>query len=159
MQKTGEAAPRLLRLSRTLNKENLTKPATTTARGVPFRIMTRRQSPYEVDVHASGVPTQAVTLLQPLANWLPMFVFLIATQKTKATRTTIRVYSTKPWPSSSTKRRFRSSMNHSPPSHFELVNSLHQAYGAGLEQIICQARETHILAQLRYLTDNFSPPA
>jgi hypothetical protein len=37
-----------------------------------------------------------VTLLQPLANWLPMLVFLIATQKTKATKTTIKVYSTNP---------------------------------------------------------------
>jgi len=37
-----------------------------------------------------------VTLLQPLAHWLPTLVFLIATQKTNATNTTIKVYSTKP---------------------------------------------------------------
>ena len=102
--------------------KRINKPRRHHRSGRSVQNLTRRQSPYEVDVHASGVPTQAVTLLQPLANWLPMFVFLIATQKTKATRTTIRVYSTKPWPSSSTKRRFRSSMNYSPPSRSELVN-------------------------------------
>ena len=51
---------------------------------------------YEDEVQLSGVPTQAVTLLQPLAKPLPMLVFLMATQKTSATRTTIKVYSTKP---------------------------------------------------------------
>ncbi len=51
---------------------------------------------YEAESQLAGVPTQDVTLLQPLANELPMSVFLIATQKTKATKTTIKVYSTKP---------------------------------------------------------------
>ncbi len=51
---------------------------------------------YEAESQAVGVPTQAVTLLQPLAKPLPMSVSLIATQKTKATRTTINVYSTRP---------------------------------------------------------------
>jgi hypothetical protein len=51
---------------------------------------------YEDEEQFAASPTQAVILLQPAANPLPMLVFLIATQKTKATRTTINVYSTKP---------------------------------------------------------------
>jgi hypothetical protein len=51
---------------------------------------------YEAESQPEGLPTQLVTLLQPLAKELPILVFLIATQKTKATRTTIKVYSTKP---------------------------------------------------------------
>ena len=51
---------------------------------------------YEDEVQVDGSLTQTVTLLQPLANSLPMFVFLMATQNTKATKTTIKVYSTKP---------------------------------------------------------------
>jgi hypothetical protein len=39
----------------------------------------------------------------------------MATQNTKATKTTIKVYSTKPWPSSSTQRRLKSSIVTSPP--------------------------------------------
>ena len=66
---------------------------------------------YEDEVQDEGSLTQTVTLLQPLANSLPMFVFLMATQKTKATKTTIKVYSTKPWPSSSTNKRFKRSIN------------------------------------------------
>src|SRR5690349_9093715 len=66
---------------------------------------------YEDEVQDDGSLTQTVTLLQPLANSLPMFVFLMATQKTKATKTTIKVYSTKPWPSSSTNKRFKRSIN------------------------------------------------
>lgn len=71
---------------------------------------------YEDEVQDEGSLTQTVTLLQPLANSLPMFVFLMATQKTKATKTTIKVYSTKPWPSSSTNKRFKRSIMISPPS-------------------------------------------
>ena len=71
---------------------------------------------YEDEVQDDGSLTQTVTLLQPLANSLPMFVFLMATQKTKATKTTIKVYSTKPWPSSSTNKRFKRSIMISPPS-------------------------------------------
>ena len=66
---------------------------------------------YEDEVQDDGSLTQTVTLLQPLANSLPIFVFLMATQKTKATKTTIKVYSTKPWPSSSTNKRFKRSIN------------------------------------------------
>src|SRR4029078_5696271 len=74
---------------------------------------------YEDEVQDEGSLTQTVTLPQPLANSLPMFVFLMATQKTKATKTTIKVYSTKPWPSSSTQRRFKSSMRFTSfPSRF-----------------------------------------
>ena len=51
---------------------------------------------YELEVQLGGSPTQAATLLQPLAKVFPMLVFLIATQKTKATNRTIKVYSTKP---------------------------------------------------------------
>ena len=66
---------------------------------------------YEDEVQDDGSLTQTVTLLQPLANSLPIFVFLMATQKTKATKTTIKVYSTKPRPSSSTNKRFKRSIN------------------------------------------------
>jgi hypothetical protein len=52
--------------------------------------------PQDEESHAAGLPTQAVTLLQPLAKALPIFVFLTATQNAKATKTTIKVYSTKP---------------------------------------------------------------
>jgi hypothetical protein len=51
---------------------------------------------YDAESQLDGEPTQAVTLLQPLAIWLPMLVFLIPNQKTKATKRTINVYSTKP---------------------------------------------------------------
>jgi hypothetical protein len=61
-------------------------------------------------VQLDGSLTQTVTLLQPLASSLPMFVFLMATQNTNATKTTIKVYSTKPWPSSSIKSRCKSSI-------------------------------------------------
>jgi hypothetical protein len=54
---------------------------------------------------------QEVILLQPLASSLPILVFLIATQNAKATKATIRVYSTKLWPSSSINKRFKSSMS------------------------------------------------
>ena len=60
------------------------------------QILEQPKAAYEEESQAEGFPTQAVTLLQPLANWLPMLVCLIATQKTKATSTTIKVYSTKP---------------------------------------------------------------
>lgn len=77
---------------------------------------------YEDEEQFAASPTQAVILLQPAANPLPMLVFLIATQKTRATRTTIKVYSTKPCPSSSTNKRFKSSILISPPSYFELIS-------------------------------------
>src|SRR5947208_9090803 len=65
---------------------------------------------YEAESQLEGVPTQAVILLQPEAKPLPISVFLMATQKTRATKTTINVYSTKPWPSSSTSNRLKSSL-------------------------------------------------
>lgn len=49
-------------------------------------------------------------LPQLVDNWLPIWVSLIATQKTNATRRTIRVYSTRPWPSSSTINLLKSSI-------------------------------------------------
>jgi hypothetical protein len=51
---------------------------------------------YEDELQADGLVTQSVTLLQPAANPLPILVLLMATQKTRATSTTIKVYSTKP---------------------------------------------------------------
>lgn len=60
---------------------------------------------YELESQPAGELTQLAILLVPLASWSPMLVFLIATQNTKATSTTIKVYSTKPWPSSSTSKR------------------------------------------------------
>jgi len=53
---------------------------------------------------------------QPVDNVLPMLVSFIATQKTKATRRTIRVYSTKPCPSSSTINLLKSSISVHPLS-------------------------------------------
>src|SRR5713226_3036536 len=47
---------------------------------------------------------------QLVDNWSPILVSLIATQKTKATRRTIRVYSTRPCPSSSTINLLKSSI-------------------------------------------------
>ena len=98
---------------------------------------------YDAESQLAGVPTQAVTLLQPLAKPLPIFVFLIATQKTRATSTTIKVYSTKPWPSSSTNKRFKSSMYRSPPflfwASFQFKCSVqHDAWAT--QQNICQTK-------------------
>ena len=50
----------------------------------------------EAELQAAGSPMQVETLLQLLANRLPISVFLITTQKISATTTTIKVYSTKP---------------------------------------------------------------
>src|SRR6266576_447385 len=65
---------------------------------------------YEAESQLDGLPTQAVTLLHPELKPLPISVFLMATQKTRATKTTINVYSTKPWPFSSTSNRLKSSL-------------------------------------------------
>ena len=52
---------------------------------------------YEAESQLDGVETQSVILLQPdSGNPLPILVLLIASQKTNATSTTIKVYSTKP---------------------------------------------------------------
>jgi hypothetical protein len=66
--------------------------------GPRARFVERLASPtlYEEESQLDGLLTQAVTLLQPLANPFPMFVFLTATQKTRATSRTIKVYSTRP---------------------------------------------------------------
>src|SRR6266480_1119384 len=73
---------------------------------------------YEAESQLDGLPTQAVTLLHPELKPLPISVFLMATQKTRATKTTINVYSTKPWPSSSTSNRLKSSLIwFHPPFH------------------------------------------
>jgi len=93
---------------------------------------------YEDEVQDEGSLTQTVTLLQPLANSLPMFVFLMATQKTKATKTTIKVYSTKPWPSSSTNKRFKRSIMISPPS-VKKRSCVHS--GVLVEHRLCPALE------------------
>jgi hypothetical protein len=63
-----------------------------------------------------GFARQSLMLLQLVLNVLPMLVSLIATQKTKATRRTIRVYSTRPCPSSSTINLLKSSISVHPLS-------------------------------------------
>src|SRR5918996_364903 len=88
--------------------------------------------------HVVGVATHDATLLQPLANWLPMFVLLMATQKTRATRRTINVYSTKPWPSSSTRNLFRSSITCHPLSRAAIEIRL------SVEQVTCQVKHSRI---------------
>jgi hypothetical protein len=60
----------------------------------------------------------------------------MATQNTKATRTTIKVYSTKPWPSSSTQRRFKSSIVTSPPFQ--------------IGKFVCRENETKVASRKRY---------
>src|ERR1044071_3116916 len=92
---------------------------------------------YEDEVQDDGSLTQTVTLLQPLANSLPIFVFLIATQNTKATKTTINVYSTKPCPSSSTTKRFKRFIMISPP--FDKKKAKDPV--TGLEHRLCPAVE------------------
>jgi hypothetical protein len=67
------------------------------------------------DAHVIGVLRQLVTEPQDVDNAPPMFTVLTATQKTNATRRTIKVYSTKPCPSSSTTNLFRNSIILSPP--------------------------------------------
>jgi hypothetical protein len=61
------------------------------------------------------VVRQFVTEPQEVDNAPPTFAVLTATQKTNATRRTIKVYSTKPCPSSSTTNLFRNSIILSPP--------------------------------------------
>jgi hypothetical protein len=63
----------------------------------------------------NGVVRQVVTEPQEFDNAVPTFACLTATQKTNATRRTIKVYSTKPCPSSSTTNLFRNSIVLSPP--------------------------------------------
>ncbi len=67
---------------------------------------------YEPDV---GLLSASTILVQELLSAWFAFVLLIATQKTNATRRTIKVYSTKPCPSSSTTNLFSSSIVLSPP--------------------------------------------
>ena len=71
---------------------------------------------YEPVQFPAGVSTQLLTFVQALVRLSPMFVFLIPSQKTNATRRTINVYSTKPCPSSSTTNLFKSSIVLSPLS-------------------------------------------
>jgi hypothetical protein len=63
----------------------------------------------------NGLVRQVVTEPQELVSAVPTFACLTATQKTNATRRTIKVYSTKPCPSSSTTNLFRNSIILSPP--------------------------------------------
>ena len=60
---------------------------------------------YHDPPQAVGSARQSETSPHESVSWLPMFVDLTATQKTNATKRTIKVYSTKPWPSSSTTNR------------------------------------------------------
>jgi hypothetical protein len=63
----------------------------------------------------NGLVRQLVTEPQEVDNAPPTFACLTATQKTNATRRTIKVYSTKPCPSSSTTNLFSNSIILSPP--------------------------------------------
>ena len=63
----------------------------------------------------NGLVRQVVTEPQELVNAVSTFAVLTATQKTNATRRTIKVYSTKPCPSSSTTNLFKNSIILSPP--------------------------------------------
>jgi hypothetical protein len=63
----------------------------------------------------NGSVRHVVTEPQEVDNAPPTFAVLTATQKTNATRRTIKVYSTKPCPSSSTTNLFRNSIIISPP--------------------------------------------
>ena len=60
-------------------------------------------------VQPVGVAKQDPILLHEAESWLPMLVFLMVTQKTNTTKSTIKAYSTSPWPSSSTNSLFKSS--------------------------------------------------
>src|SRR5262249_58392602 len=64
----------------------------------------------------NGSVRHVVTDPQEVDKAPPTFAVLTATQKTNATRSTIKVYSTKPCPSSSTTNLFRSSIILSPLS-------------------------------------------
>src|SRR5262245_58844905 len=72
----------------------------------------------------TGFWSSVMTSFQESDRACPTFVLLIATQKTNATRSTIKVYSTRPCPSSSTTNLFRSSIILSPPFLRPLINSL-----------------------------------
>src|SRR5438093_8996006 len=65
-------------------------------------------------VQPVGVAKQDPILLHEAESWLPMLVFLMVTQKTNTTKSTIKAYSTSPWPSSSTMSLFKSCI-YSPP--------------------------------------------
>ena len=67
------------------------------------------------DAQLNGLVRHEVTEPQEVDNAPPTFAVLTATQKTNATRRTIKVYSTKPCPSSSTTNLFRNSIIVSPP--------------------------------------------
>ena len=67
------------------------------------------------DVQAVGVAKQDPILLHAAESWLPMLVFLMVTQKTNTTKSTIKAYSTSPWPSSSIISLFKSCILFSPP--------------------------------------------
>lgn len=71
---------------------------------------------YGVQVPLVGLDKQPDTFVQAPLSAVPIFVLLTATQKTKATRRTINVYSTKPCPSSSIKNLFRISIVRHPLS-------------------------------------------
>src|SRR5437870_8468774 len=66
-------------------------------------------------VQPVGSAKQLPILLHEAESWLPMLVFLMVTQKTNTTKSTIKAYSTSPWPSSSTMSFFKSCI-YSPPS-------------------------------------------
>ena len=66
------------------------------------------------DVQTAGAAKQDPILLHEAESWLPMLVFLMVTQKTNTTKSTIKAYSTSPWPSSSTMSFFKSCI-YSPP--------------------------------------------
>ena len=54
---------------------------------------------YDPELQENGVVTQSVILLQLLARSPPTLVSFMATQKTKATKKTMSMYSTNPCPS------------------------------------------------------------
>src|SRR5881628_933360 len=59
-------------------------------------------------VQPVGVAKQDPILLHEAESWLPMLVFLMVIQKTNTTKSTIKAYSTSPWPSSSIISLFKS---------------------------------------------------
>src|SRR5437867_5561846 len=59
-------------------------------------------------VQPVGSAKQLPILLHEAESWLPMLVFLMVTQKTNTTKSTIKAYSTSPWPSSSIISLFKS---------------------------------------------------
>ena len=69
----------------------------------------QRSSKNHEAVQPVGAAKQDPILLHEAESWLPMLVFLMVTQKTNTTKSTIKAYSTSPWPSSSTNSLFKSS--------------------------------------------------